>query len=230
MISTRATDSRWDREEWPDPNPGDDPECVAIVGKAGNGDIVPWGEKGWEIWGLNERTVGPRIGAHTRWFQLHPPAYLGKHHPPGLEDLATNWGRKRGVTLYMDAHYSEYPDSVAYPRKAVEAMTPHGGYHASSFDWMLALAILEGFKTIRLYNCVFTTFPYLNKEPISARPCLEYWAGVAEGRGAEVRVIDSGDTFKIVHLAKMASDLQYGFEREPGHDLRYANTGWVDLR
>lgn len=213
---------------------------VVIVGKGYDYEsLVPWDE-GWEIWGLNDP---PRcddeasIECYTRWFQLHTPAYMRRHYPRGLDAMSQTWGRRRGVTLYMDRNYPEYPDSVPFPRDEVEAITPRGAYHASSFDWMLALAVLEGFSVIRLVEANFTTFPFLDGEPISARACLEYWAGVAEGRGATVQVLDGrhkGDLFKIIHLAKLRSTLGYGFGREPALDLAQGELNgaddWADER
>lgn len=217
--------------DWPKPNPGPNPTRVAIIGKGPSRGRAPWGAEGWELWGLNEcyehRSIPP-IESHTRWFQLHPPRYLRKHYKPGLEDLNWEWVRDRGVRLYMDAIYSVYPNSEAYPRAAVEALTEHGYYHASSFDWMVALAVLDRFKEIHLFGCEFYTFPQLNSEPISGRPCLEYWLGVAEGRGIKVRLCDRGDVFKVIHMAKMQSAAQYGFQNEPALDLQ--DFGWTDVR
>lgn len=214
----------------PPPDPGADPKRVALVGKGKNRYGAPWGQQGWELWGLNDRSpYEPPIEAFTRWFQLHPPKYLRVHYQEGIDDLDANWREERGVRLYMDRHYRRYPDSEPYPKDEVEALTPRGWYHASSFDWMLALAVLEGFEVIDLYGCGFTTFPYLNGEPISGRACLEYWAGVAEGRGAVVRQYSGGDLFQVLHLARMRSKLQYGFQDEPALDLSLT-TPWVDLR
>lgn len=232
---TDRVDVSW--RDWPDPAPGEAPDSVAILGKMrGTSRFVPWGEPGWEFWGLNHANPypGAPIEAHTRWFQLHSPRYLGRHHPPGLWDLGDHWTWERGVRLYMDRHYKKYPDSEPYPKAEVEGLVPHGEYHASSLDWMVGLAVLEGFSRIALYGIDVRAGPVLNGEPISARPCLEYWAGVAEGRGATVKVHDHrsdrslpGGLFRVVHLAHRVSGDQYGFDTEPGFRLP---DGWRDLR
>ena len=95
--------------------------------------------------------------------------------------------------------------SVPYPLAAVEKLTPHGAYHAGSFDYMLALAVLEGFKQIRVCGLDYNA----GGEPLSARPCVEYWLGVAEGRGIKVEV-ESGDCLHIFRLLR--TDEQYGFD------------------
>lgn len=110
----------------------------------------------------------------------------------------------RTIPVYLPKANTAVPAAAVYPKAKVEALTSHGTYHAGSFDWMVALAILEGFKHIRITGVNFAN----GGEPISARPCLEYWLGVAEGWGIKTEVI-GGDCFRIFHLTR--SDVQYGF-------------------
>ncbi|HKI82642.1 MAG TPA: hypothetical protein VKA04_13415, partial [Pseudodesulfovibrio sp.] len=167
---------------------------------------------------------------YDRWFQLHPPHYLARHYPEGLEDLARWWTVKHNIPCYMDRAYVGYPDSVAFPKAEVEALTPRGWYHASSMDWMLALAILDGFEKILLAGVRFSTFPIADGEPLSARPCMEYWTGVAEGRGIEVEYAGPrGHMFRVLHMVTMQSRHQYGFDDEPGRDLA-ETTDWEEFR
>ena len=218
----------WPPDAFPEADPGGAPKRLAIVGKATSWVMAPWGEPGVEIWGMNEKSRNQPLSAFTRWFQLHNPEYLERFWPPGIEDLSETWSTERDMPVYMDKHYPEYPDSVSYPKIEVEALTSHGGYHASSFDWMLALGILEGFERIDLYGIDLRSWQ-LTGEPVSARACLEYWIGVAEGRGIEVEIYGRSDVLKIVHIAKYVSDLQYGFDCEPGL-LLAEHTQWRDLR
>jgi len=214
--------------------PKGDADGVVIVGKAGGHNVAPWLEPGWEFWGLNEQFSGtfgsPPLLLYDRWFQLHPPAYLERHYRRGLDDLNLLWSRKWGIPCYLDRVYPGIPDSVAFPKAEVEALTPLGWYHASSMDWMLAFAIHEGFKKIILAGISVSTYPVTDREPLSARAALEYWAGVAHGRGIELEVLGpKGHLFEILHMAVHRSKLQYGFAPEPGHDLA-AETNWEDHR
>jgi hypothetical protein len=225
-----------DRRDWERAPRVACPEGVVIIGKSAGHCVAPWMEEGWEFWGLNEqgwRERGtPIVDNYDRWFQLHPPSYLEKHYPVGMDDLRDWWGIEsgRGLPLYMDKHYPEYPDSVPFPKEEVEALTSMGWYHASSMDWMLALAILEGFKRIIIAGVTFDTFPFTNGEPISARACMEHWTGVAMGRGIEVEYAGPmGDMFQIIHLVAMRSRHQYGFDAEPGRDLAEV-TNWEEYR
>lgn len=225
---------------------------VCLVGKAYGHMFVPWEEVGWEVWGLNLEPVplkdGPGLDRYHRWFQLHPPHYLKVHYPEGVDELAKVWGKEvlgpkgKPVRMYMDKAYERYPNSEAFPKQAIEALTPRGAYHCSSMDWMLALAVHEGFERIRCAGFNFTTFPITNGEPLSSRPCFEYWCGVADGRGVQLEVVGpTGHMFKTTHLALRSSTLQYGFEHEPALDLakgestaqgaaELENGEWEDVR
>ena len=50
---------------------------------------------------------------------------------------------------------------------------------------------------------------------------------MAEGRGIEVEMHTLSDMLRTVHLARLVSDLQYGWDREPALEL---GDGWQDLR
>lgn len=226
--------TQWPQDEWPKPTVAAPAHSVAIVGKGPYDVLAPWGQPGWEFWGLNDAPTSngwPPIEAHTRWFQLHNPQYMRKHYPKGIDELARHWGGERGVILYMDRHYPEYPESVAYPKTQVEELLPYsfGRYHTSSFDWMVALAIHEGFTTIHLHGVEFGAFPYTAGEPISGRACLEFWMGVAAGRGVDIALGPQhmGDMFLTTHMARFRSTTQYGFEGEPALEL---GNGWTDVR
>lgn len=222
-------------DTFPLPDAGDEPHTAVIVGKSGGNWLTPWGAEGHEIWGLNDFSYlkgWPLINAHTRWFQLHPPHYLRKHYPQGIDDLRENWSTAWGVRLIMDRHYPEYPDSEPYPKAEVEALTPRGDYHCSSMDWMIAQAILEEFKRILVCGVNLVSFPIMNGEPISSRCCLEYWVGVADGRGIELEYLGpQGHMWQNLHMATYRSHLQYGFEHEPALDLQKETEGaWEDTR
>ena len=104
---------------WPRPslNGTGRAEGVVLLGKGPLALFAPWGRAGWEFWGLNEATYVPPIGAHTRWFQLHPPRYLKRHHPPGLDDLAENWTAPRGMIalsiVNSDAEINSFVNGMA---------------------------------------------------------------------------------------------------------------------
>lgn len=86
---------------------------------------------------------------------------------------------------------------------------------------LAAFAIWLGFKRIELYGVRLME----SGEPIAARACLEYWLGVAEGRGIETYVHPACDLFAQYHLVK--SRTVYGYD-----DVRLVEerTTWHWLR
>lgn len=188
---------------------GDGVKAVRIVGFS-KGREAAWRDRpdSTEVWGFNDLHHDFPIDQYIfhRWFQLHDRAYLKEMWSPSYW-VHLAWLKQLSATI-MPVYTTElWPDvraSVRYPKEEVAALTPHGAYHAGSFDWMLAFAILQGFATVDIYGVNFSS----GGEPISARPCLEYWMGVAEGRGMRVTV-HGGDVGHIFHLVR--SDLQYGF-------------------
>jgi len=56
---------------------------------------------------------------------------------------------------------------------------------------------------------------------------MEYWMGVAHGRGIELYVEEPTDLISIEHMAKMRSRLQYGYDEEPALEL---GLPWKDVR
>ena len=188
------------------------PRKVYIIGFASEGTAdIPWGASDTEFWGFNELYRRyTNLNDFTRWFELHTVTFDQPNAVPGY--FAPDEWLKHGALLRQLAKMmpvytpliATIPGAKVYPLAKIHAL-PHGAYHAGSFDWMVAFAIAEGFKEIHVCGADFAR----GGEPISARPCLEYWLGVAEGRGIKT-VVHGGDCFRIYHL--MRSDCAYGFE------------------
>lgn len=182
---------------------------VAIVGLDRPGEWVShFNAPGTEVWSLNSaHEVLPGVHFH-RYFELHRRAYLQRYEM-GNWEARLKWMRdlkRKDCPVYVWEVWPECKTARLYPKADVEQLTPHGRYHLGSFDWMVALAILEGFETIKLFAVDFSR----GGEPIGARACLEYWLGFAEGRGIGVEVFGRGDLFKTYQLLR--SDKQYGIE------------------
>ena len=72
---------------------------------------------------------------------------------------------------------------------------------------MVAFAALLKAKEISLHGIGLNME---SREPISARACLEYWCGVAAGRGAKITVAKDCDLFLQYHVVK--SRTVYGYD------------------
>ena len=212
---------------------------VTIVGHgmASYGDdlYVPVGfvDPDYDVWGMNALYVDyPTEGdaefenmepfKFDAWFQFHTPQYMEKHWARGWAHHRLWLEKKHPFPIYMQKRYRRFPSSVRFPKEKVEALTPFGWYHASTFDWMFAFAIAEGYERIELWGVNLGP-----GEPLSGRACMEYWMGVAHGRGIEIYVEQPTDLVTIVHRAQLRSQLQYAYDEEPALELGH---GWKDVR
>lgn len=151
---------------------------VAIVGFSSSRDRAPFDQAEWEIWGLNAiYKLFPEAPHWDRWFELHKRLVnLEDEGPEHIWKLA-----EMKCPIYMQEYYEDIPASVPYPlEKVTKAFRP---YLTSTFSFMAALAILEGFQEIGVYG-VDTA----DEEWGSQRPSLEYFLGIAEGRGIKVTI------------------------------------------
>ena len=103
--------------------------------------------------------------------------------------------------IYLLAAHGDIPGSVAYPRDAIQAHFAWGGQpeecFTSSLDWMLALAIYEGFMRIELYGVDLWDASH---ERGTQRNGAHYWIGQARGRGIDVVIPDSSSLCKTERL------------------------------
>lgn len=146
---------------------------IAIYGKRAHG--VDW-ETGWYKWGFNPPTDWDMEQKFDLWFELHDLGIHEVRRPWYLE-----WLRDRDQPVMLQAENPEIPHSHTFPAEDLEAAFNRGWYHCGSVDWLVAYAIMVGATSIALYG-----MEYDETEPDSARACLEYWCGVAEGGGIEV--------------------------------------------
>ncbi len=194
---------------------------LAIVGGrlSQSKDKVPYHKPGWELWSMNamygskynvlqEQDSKKGFSFH-RWFELHRRAWLLKHYGQrGFKEHVRALDLM-GIPVYVWGEpWPEISRSIEYPKEHVEAMVSHGRYHAGSFDWMLACALTlsSAFEEIHFYGADMGLF---DGEPLSGRPALEYWCGVAEGRGIPI-IAHGGSLFKVLQVVQ--SERQYGAE------------------
>lgn len=214
-----ATDSQ--PNPFVDPSPynlqPDDPprRKIAIIGFDTNlTDNAPFDDPAWEIWGLN---MGNRIGTHKdsqgrwradRWFDLH------ELHAQNDKDMA--WIQACPCPIYLTHDFGSNPHRRVYPLVEVEAFlrTRFGmlsPYWASSFAYMVALAIYEQAEAIGLFGISLSW----GRERIYERGNLEFYLGLALGLGIDL-ALPTG-TPLLRHPAR------YGFEYDAERDAVIAD-------
>jgi hypothetical protein len=173
-------------------NPEEKYEIVAICGTAPSsrmeandlGDDV-------EIWALND--CYSFLRRVNRWFEIHDREVWvadGKEHVRFLSEFPS--------TVYMLQHWDEIPNSVRYPFEAirdrfnpgVDLDDPEASKHlmlGSTIDYMLALALLEGYPEIRVIGINMATATEFTHQ----LPSCSYWLGMARGMGVKVVLPES---------------------------------------
>jgi hypothetical protein len=165
-------------------------KSVAIVGMSpASAGLAPYKEQGIEIWGLNEAHLYNFMPRWDRWFQMHKTDYLLKNESlKGREGHLPWLKEKHDKPIYTLFKHDFIPDAVEYPLIDVSTkLIQHGWrghkqihkYFNSSFSYMFALALYEGFEWIEIYGFEMD----MTAEYWHQRSCAEYWFGVAEGRG-----------------------------------------------
>jgi hypothetical protein len=183
----------------------------------------PW-DGHCDVWGHNALYDQYPLDTHyyDGWFQLHSPEYMAEHWANGWVEHKEWLAEEHPFPIYMQRHYKHYPSSVTFPRKEIMKYLPRGEYQTVTTSWCIAYAILRGYKRIELWGMNMG-----GGEPHAGRACVEYWLGVAEGKGIETWVATPTDLFTTVHKAVKVSRLQYAYDHEPAFDL---GDGWRDVR
>lgn len=151
-----------------------------------------------EVWGLNQlEHAWPELKYRwSRWFEMHALDYL-----KGWKPSYVDWLARQTKPIYMQAHYPEIPSSVEFPRQRVNVELGRRfgfshDYFTSSFSYMVALALLEGFNKIGLYGIGLIE----DGECLYERAGLEYLVGLAQGSGAEVRFGKASPMLRIHYV------------------------------
>lgn len=163
-----------------------DRDRVAIIGAGPSRAEAPWDDPSWSIWGLNE-IAQPRA---ERWFELHP---MAAQSPGELE-----WLARAEAPVYLLDLDPRVPRGVRYPLERVLALTGGRRYFTCTFAYQVALAVAEGASEIGLWGVDLDLGT--PRERIVEKPCVEYWLGLAEGRGVRVVIPTGGTLLRRPHL------------------------------
>jgi hypothetical protein len=116
------------------------------------------------------------------------------------------WLQRTPLPVYMTQTYPDLPTSVRYPVERIMAEFSAGrDYFTSTPSFMVALALLEGFTTISVYGIDLI----VGREYDFEKCCMEYWLGVAQGRGVTLEIPEGAALLKQTH--------RYGYEPEGSH-------------
>ena len=120
--------------------------------------------------------------------------------------------KELNIPIYMQKKWKAIPKSKPYPLLEVLDRFPRGHFN-NTIAWELALAIMEGFENIHVYEIASPLDDY--RENYIHRLSTEYLLGIAEGMGINVYIPHYSDLLISKYL--------YGFQENPGTYRNYIN-------
>lgn len=184
---------------------------LAIVGTASTWKEAPYDSDDYDIWGLNglhgffgTPDSPAKASDFDLWFNIHDIEGVRKQE---THMAFLNSGK---VPVVMKEHYSEVPKSIKYPWQQILNRYRH--YHESTFSWLVCLAMEMGYKQIDWYGTHLSS----EDEYRNQRPNLEYYIGLAEGRGIKIDIPSDADILqsRILYAVEEKGDLEKKFDNE----------------
>ena len=164
-------------------------EKLAILGTASPTRAhAPYADASYEIWGLGVTGTYSDVKRTDVVFEMHTAAYWDKD--PNVKKRL----QETKVPVYMWEHHDDIPTSIKYP---LDVILQYRKYHTNSITYMMALAYhcfltTEKPKRVELYGIHMAA----REEYQDQRPCCEYWIGLMEGAGMEVKPSEEGALLK----------------------------------
>ena len=180
---------------------------VALVGFARNSNEPAWSlPDDVEIWTLNHcaRLGLPRIDRlfdMHQWELIQDPHFLVREYQ---QDHHEYLREEHEFPIYMVEKYEAVPASVKYPFEKIKHLGGKYRTFTSTFCYMIALAVYEGYERIEIYGFSMereTEYEYQRESAVK-------WIAWAEGLGIDVYLTPESGLHSQVNLL-------YGYEGIP---------------
>jgi hypothetical protein len=161
------------------------PKEVYLLGKGDGWPEIKNVPKGSIIYGVNDACLRTPEVTHT--FHMHDLKDFGK---AGVTESSTKLMKLHcekypKMPLYTVRRYKDFPEAILYPlEEIIDHFKLPIPYFTSGPEYMIAWAIREGFEDIYLYGLNMT----VEKEYIDQKPGMEFWVGIALGKGIRVHL------------------------------------------
>ena len=158
-----------------------------------------------ELWTLNHaHMLGfPRIDVHFDMHQLEliqDPNFYTKDYQKGHDEFLSS---PHDFPIYMIENLDEVPASVRYPIEEAQLLAGKYMAFSSSFCFMIALAIMDGYDRIEVHGFdmdTVTEYSYQREDTLR-------WISFAEGRGIDVHIAPTSGLLE--------DKILYGYEGIP---------------
>lgn len=181
---------------------------LGILGRTTNIAYAPFDDPSWTL--ASHTSARELSKREPDWyFDLHRPACFRTESKTWNPHYHT-WLKRLQTPIFMQEAWPEIPMAVRYPIERV--LQEYRAYFTNHVAYMIALAMMEGVKTIGLFGCQYGAFT----EYSTQRGSVEYWLGRFEQAGGEVILPVKDNT-----LLNFPAEL-YGYE---SHDAAGKLTG-----
>lgn len=184
---------------------------LAIVGSGPDTrENAPFDDTSFDIWVFNEAANAKWCKRWDACFQMHEPEIYKGHNTKD----AHHWEwlqQEHGKPIYMQEVDPLIPDSVAFPLEKAKELCGVQMF-PTSFAYMAALAVLQGYKQVRIYGVELSASEY----QYQANGYL-FWFGFLRGK-LGTKNVDSA----VLHLDKNIFDVPlYGYEGAFAFGMEY---------
>ena len=196
---------------------------VAILGTAPGFERAFDGDYD-EYWGLNDayqKFTPAQLHRCTRWFEVHGDTALTRSRR-----ASDHWDSLAALAIPTYAFF-DLPRGIKALTFPLEAAIAAGkDYFACTFAYQIGLALSEGVAALGMYGTPLCGTP---REALVERPCVEWWLGLATGRGVRVCVDHDQSIGLGRHPYRYAMDDQE--ERRASFDYAWtvieSGVGWL---
>ena len=194
------------------------PRKIAILGTAEpHWRAAPYADESWEIWTCGGIFASvPRTDRH---FEIHAKPETCKGWGQSVEQEAAarnvywDWLNQRGPTAVLRAPHPDCPDASVYPIDTVLEAFPDR-YFTNTVSYMIALALLEGCDELGLWGIdMALSGTGIADEYGVQRPSVEFYLGIAVGRGIRVHLPPETTLLKCRKLYGFAGPVDDGFNQ-----------------
>ncbi len=158
---------------------------IHILGKGAGWDKIKDVKPGKddEIWGVNDCFLRTKTVGKT--FHMHDMEVFSKqnHTESSVKLTILNANEKPKMDFYTIYEWDKIPHSKEYP---LDEVIDHFKvcYFSSTPEYMIALAVMWGVEELYYYGINMS----VRQEYIQEKPGVEFWTGMAMGRGVKVHL------------------------------------------
>lgn len=162
-------------------------QSVALYGFASVSREGVWQSQADEVWSV-VWAYNYHLPRLNRLLEIHPTWLQARSQKPEYQKVRDHWEwlkQNKTIPVYMMEARPEVPMAVRYPIEQAQALVPsyrRRKVFTSSFDYLMALAILEGVKRIEAYGFEMGS----DTEYRYQREGAAYWIAQCDARGIEL--------------------------------------------